>query len=336
MATIKDVAKAANVSVTTVSLIINGKATEHRITEETQRRVQKVMNEMGYQPNTTARRLRSETVPNATIALYWPADYRSNILSSFLGLFPEVRDELGLHADLVVRSYQNGELLKAADPIRRNAYNGVIIGAMSAEDLDCLESLSTQTPIVIMNRNSKKYSTVGSDNVQMGRLAARLMDRRGYKEAAVFTSTRPYMATSLRVQGFLYACAELGINVESEYIYRSDNTICGGASSASAYVKKEKRPKAIFCDSDSIALGALHVFYENGLHFPDDVELLAVQLMSDDFAAYANPALTTLPMPNRVILQHALKILMDYMRDPLREPVHETIPVEIRIRDTFR
>ena len=84
MATIKDVANKAGVSVTTVSIVINGKAEERRIPDSTREKVQEAMQELGYQPNLSARRLRFSDTKKPSIAFYWPIDYRTSIMASFV------------------------------------------------------------------------------------------------------------------------------------------------------------------------------------------------------------------------------------------------------------
>lgn len=335
MATIKDVAKAAGVSATTVSLIINGKAKERRISEETADRVYNVMNELGYHPNMSARNLRSDEAARPTIAFYWPNDYRSNILSSFLIHFADVRDELGFEGDIVVRSFKNGEMEEAAGPIKKNSYNGIIIGGTSKEDVEYLESIRTRTPIVLINRTSEKYSTVGNDNVELGFLAGRLMKMRGCESAAIFTSERPYMATGLRVQGFLYACSELNINIKADQIYKFENSMTGGAKAAEHFCDSPDHPNVIFCDSDSMAIGALRTFYKRGVRLPQDVRLIAVQFMEDEYSENSIPALTTLRMPNRDVLIHAVRIIMKQISNLKMKPVHELLPADISVRETF-
>ena len=83
MATIKDVAKKAGVSVSTVSIVINGKSKERSIPEATQEKVAKAMAELGYQPNQTARRLRTKDEQRPVIAFYWPLDFRVPSLPLF-------------------------------------------------------------------------------------------------------------------------------------------------------------------------------------------------------------------------------------------------------------
>lgn len=336
MANIKDVAKAAGVSPTTVSLIINGKAKERRISDETAEKVYQVMNDLNYHPNISARQLRTDVPVRAMIAFFWPNDFRSNVIGSFITNFPSIRDELGFDCDLVIRSFKNGEIEKYTDAITKNSYSGIIVGGASLEDVAYLETLKTRTPVVIINRKSEKFSTVGSDNVEIGLLAARLIKQKGYNEAAIFTSDRPYMATGLRVQGFMYACSEIDINIKAEWIFKTENSVEGGARAATAYIKAKGVPKVIFCDSDFMALGVLSVFYHYGIKVPDDVEILAVQFMGEEYTKYSVPPLTTISMPNARILKAALAVIQKQIGVMNPEPVHEILPTEIEVRETFK
>lgn len=335
MANIKDVAKAAGVSPTTVSLIINGKGRDGRISKETEKRVYEVMRELDYHPNMSARRLRTYDPPRSTIAFYWPSDYRSHVLSSFIRDFTQIRDELGFDVDMVVLSYKNGALDKFAEPIKKNSYNGIVIGGPSAEDMQFLENVKTRTPIVLLNRDSEKYSTVSSDNMEMGFLAARLIKQKGYDRAAVFSSDKRFEAASKRVESFMYACSQIDINIDPSWIFTSETSMKGGAASAAAYCRLENPPKVIFCDADFLALGALHEFYRQHKRIPEDVEILAVQFLANDYAEYSIPSLTTLVMPNSALLKASLEIISKQIKTNSPEAVHVTIPASIHARETF-
>ena len=155
MVTIKDVASFAQVSPTTVSLIINGKAEERRISPLTCERVMQAMNTLGYQPNLSARRLRSNEKLRPIIAFYWPMDYRTNILASFLSRFQGIIRRLGFDCELVVQTYENNALEKHSDGIIKNSYHAVIIGGASSQDIAYLETLKPQIPLVLINRTSE-------------------------------------------------------------------------------------------------------------------------------------------------------------------------------------
>ena len=106
MATIKDVAREAGVSVTTVSIVINGKTEERRISPVTRDKVLAAMNALGYQPNLSARRLRSNDVKKPVIAFFWPVDYRINILASFLNYIQKELHTQNLDCELVIQTYE--------------------------------------------------------------------------------------------------------------------------------------------------------------------------------------------------------------------------------------
>lgn len=84
MVTLKDVAKLAEVSVSTVSIVINGKTKERNIPLKTYNKVMKAIDELGYQPNVSARRLRNLDRAKPIIALYWTLDARTNMLTALL------------------------------------------------------------------------------------------------------------------------------------------------------------------------------------------------------------------------------------------------------------
>lgn len=336
MATIKDVARKAGVSGTTVSIILNGKADERRISERTRERVLTAMAELGYQPNLSARRLRvqEETIP--TIAFYWPIDYRSNILASFLNSFQAAIKKRNLECELLIRTYENDQIEKSIDPLIKNSYTGAIIGATSQKDVENLERLNLQVPVVLINRRSEKYSTVYSDYKAIGFKAASLFRQKGYTEAAVFTAKRPYMATGLRTQAFLNACAQIGIAVDTEEIFATTNSISGGAEAAHAYILASQPSKAIFCESDLMALGALWELNRHGVRLPEDAELLCIGMMDPEMTEYSSPSLSTIQMNNQEVTEKALDLLMEAISGGQKEPRQIEVPFQVHLRSTFQ
>ena len=336
MATIKDVAQMAGVSVTTVSIIINGKTEERRISAATKEKVLSVMNELGYQPNLSARRLRYSETKKPAIAFYWPMDYRINILASFINCIQKELNAQHFDCELVIQTYENDHLEKKAAPIIKSGYNGIIIGATSHKDMEYLEALTPQIPIVLINRVSEKYSTVCVDSKKVGFMAARLFKEKGYREAAVIVSDHPYVAMGNRTQAFLSACSELGILVKPDHIIRGDGTITGGVEAAEAYCRMDKPPKAIFLESDSMALGALYTFHKNHVSVPGDVELLSIAMLGEEATRFSIPALSVIDLSNDSISRAAVHILIHSIEHSDFTPVHIPMEPELILRDSFR
>ena len=336
MITIKDVARKAGVSGTTVSIILNGKADERRISESTRERVLSAMAELGYQPNLSARRLRVQTKTVPTLAFYWPIDYRSNILASFLNSFQTAFKNRGIECDLLIRTYENDQIEKSIDPLIKNSYTGALIGATSQKDMETLEKLNLQVPVVLINRRSEKYSTVYTDYKAIGFQAASLFRQKGYTEAAVFTSKRPYMATGLRTQAFLNACAQIGITVDPEEIFATTNSISGGVQAAKAYCSASQPSKVIFCESDQMALGAIWELNRQGIRLPEDRELLCIGMMDPEMTEYSSPSLSTIQMDNQEVMERAVDLLMDAISGGPKEPRQIEIPFQVCLRSTFQ
>lgn len=336
MATIKDVAKECGVSVTTVSLIINGKAKERRISEETCERVQTAMKKLGYRPNAGARALRASEDSRPIIAFFWPNDYRSPMLGTFLGQFQSVLAELGYDAKIVAESYTSGQLKDAAGPILSASYSAAVIGACTDDDISWLENQSVRIPVVLINRDSRIFSTVCYNNEEIGMSAARLIKLAGYREVAVLTSLRPYVATGVRVRAFLKACESLGLTVRNEWIFKNENTIEGGVKAAEEYCSLPDRPQMVYADSDSMAAGALYTFYRHGLRLPDDVALLAIALRAREVTEYTVPPCTVVELPSRDLVKSCVETIRTLLVSPEKAPLRVIIEPKVIVRETFR
>lgn len=335
MATIKDVAKKAGVSVSTVSIVINGKSKERSIPEATQEKVAKAMAELGYQPNQTARRLRTKDEQRPVIAFYWPLDFRVPILASFLNSLQREIDRTGFACELVIQPYQNDHLDMSEDSILRNGYSGIILGALTEKDLQYMEKLNPPVPVVLINRTSEIFSTVGTDNEEIGISAAAAFRRSGKNRVAVFASAQSYLATMRRVDAFLEACRQMGITVEEGDIFHSPSTIEGGFASAEAFCGREDRPDAVFCDSDSIALGALSCFSQRGIQVPEEVAVLTISMLEPEYTAYSIPPLSVVEMPNEDIGKAALNLIRQKIETGSKKPTHLTFNAALIMRKSM-
>ncbi|EHS59224.1 LacI family DNA-binding transcriptional regulator [Paenibacillus kribbensis] len=339
MATIKDVANLANVSVTTVSIVINGKAKERKIPQRTYNKVMEAMNALNYHPNLSARRLRSTATPKPIIALYWPLDYRTNMLASFLHGIQSELNEMNYSCELVIRTYQNNEIDKDANEIIKNTYDGVIIGATSLSDLEYLESLNPRIPLVLINRESQKYSTVSVNHNDVANKGAQLLSKKGYQQVSIVIANNPYVGASLRTKAFLNACAQNGITIEKEHIIEIPNSTEGGILAAKRYCEMDHPPKVLFCESDSIALSMIYQFNKMGVKIPEDIELLSIGLTGPESTMYSTPPITIINMPSEKIAGTAISIIIDSLNqdntDDKLSPIHKTIMPEVYIRDSF-
>lgn len=334
MATIKDVAKIAGVSVSTVSIIIGGKAEERKISQNTVQKVHAVMASLGYTPNLSARRLRSPNSHKYVIAFYWPLDYRIHILASMIsGIQNEIKRQK-FDCELVIQTYESGKLEKSASGITSNTYSGIIVGATAERDTKFLEKQNLQIPLVLINRSSKKHSTVSTDNEETARTAVNVFLNKGCKEVAIICSENPYVMTNKRTKFFVSACKKEGIHIEQSSIIQTENSLAGGAKAAKAYLALKNRPKFLYCASDSLALGVVSVLNQKGLKIPEDVEILAIGLMEPDATYYATPPLNVISLPNEEMSAAALSIIIDSIRNNDQQPIHKQLATRLLMRDS--
>lgn len=335
MVTIRDVAKAAGVSVSTVSIILNDQSRERSIPESTQDRINRAMRELNYQPNLSARRLRSKYKQVPVIVFFWPLDFRITILASFLNAFSREIQQSNFDCELVVRTYESGKLEVYDDVILKSGYNGVIIGACTYEDISHLEELNLSMPVVLVNRESEKFSAVSIDNDSVGKIAADEFMHKGYKRAAVFASNTGYLASNLRVEAFIKHCRLSGIMIDDEHVIRDVSTFDGGYCIAENYCAMSKRPEAVFCDSDSIALGALRALNDRGIRVPEDVSILTVDMNVSGTTAYSSPSLSVIEMPNDEIGQNVIRLLSDKIMNGSQEASHIKVTPKLILRESF-
>lgn len=336
MPTIKDVAKQAGVSAATVSIILNGKAEERKISAGTCQRVWEAARTVGYQPDLSARRLRKGGEPKPIVAFFWPLDYRLPILASFINGISKALKEQNVECELVIQAFENDRLSEATRSLEENQYSAAIIGACSEEDLRHLESLKLTIPIVLINRSSELYSSVEVDNLWIGRRAAEMLCQKGYQEAVVVAARERYFQARRRTGAFLDTARQLGIRIAPEHILKVPGTMAGGAEAAVRYLSLADKPRVMFCESDSLALGALNTFQRLGVSVPQELEVLAVSLSGKEETLYAVPSLSVIELPNELMAAQAIGLLLELRKQADSAPIHRQVECKILLRDSFR
>ena len=259
MSTLKDVAALAQCSLTTASIVANGRGDEMHISPATQQRVAEAIQQLQYRPDRGAQLLRASR-RRLTIALYWPLDHRTTLLGDRLYNFYSILQQEQEPADpyeLLIQTYFSGRLGEMLSPILQGRYDGVIIGGAGEQDLIQLENADISTPLVLINAESRKYSTAGVNHAQTGSQAAALIHQKGYRECAVIRGGDHYDGTSQRTKAFLNSCRQLGIRIQPEWTFQAAPTIAGGAAATEEYCVLRQRPRVIYYENDSMAQGGL-------------------------------------------------------------------------------
>lgn len=324
MATIHDVAKLANVSVTTVSRVLNNRG---YISEATRAKVYKTMEELNYQPNEIARALLRKQ--SNVIGLIIPS-VSHPFFSELANHVENYAYELGYKMLLC-----NSELdpLKEKDYIemlKRNRVDGIIMGSHT---LQVEEYKNLSSPIVTIDRQiSGEIPFISSDNFAGGNLAANLLIGKGCKKIAhICGNLELQMLANQRTEAFRAVMEEHGI--EHIIIQTDMNVFDQVQYEQKIYQLFKDHPDidGLFATSDIIAAFAVKECMAAGKRIPDDVRIIGY----DDVKAarWITPELTTIKQPISEIGKMAVDLIVKQLNEDFFE-TENIIPVSLVERAT--
>ena len=336
MATVKDVAKLAGVSPSTVSIVINGKSEERKIPDTTIKKVLSAVKELNYQPNVTARKLRSSKENVFTIGVYWAADFRSNYLTRFIsGLQREILDN-NYQLNVIIHPYRNDMLHKEKDIQNMFTFNLAIIAATSTKDMEFLNKTILPIPVILFNRYLDAYHSINLDNKAAGEDAARFLVDKGMKKIATVSGKSKYIANVERTNAFIDYCENKGISIPSHNNLATENSIEGGYTIANKIIDLDDMPEVIFCNSDSIAVGLINSLNMKGVKIPDDTEVIALGMNTPENSKYSNPPITVIDIPIEKMASECVKLAIDILEHKIDTIQHRSYNAELVVRDSCR
>ncbi|MFC8847770.1 MULTISPECIES: LacI family DNA-binding transcriptional regulator [unclassified Micromonospora] len=312
---LKDVAERAGVSVKTVSNVVNG---YQHVRPDTRSRVEQAIADLNYRPNLSARNLRKGRT--GVIALAVPA----LDVPHFAELARHVvaaAAELGWTVLIDQTGGGPEQERKAVAGIGDHLVDGLIVGplALSAEDLAGLDG----TPTVLLGErvDHGPADHVMIDNVAAGREATAHLIALGRRRIAAIGAQRTPegAAARLRLAGYTAALAEAGIAYDERLVVpapawrRAD-----GAAAMRDLLTSGVRPDAVFCFTDTLALGALRALHEAGLRVPGDVAIVGFDDIED--GRFSIPTLTTVAPDKERIAGLAVELLADRVNGDRHTP----------------
>ncbi|GER14408.1 LacI family DNA-binding transcriptional regulator [Variovorax boronicumulans] len=329
MATIKDVALQAGVSVTTVSHVVND--TRH-VSAKVRERVELAIRELGYVPNAMARSLKSNTT--STLGMLIPNS--SN--PYFAEIVRIVEDRcFGAGYTLVLCNTDD-------EPRRQSVYlqvlaerriDGLIVVSTGADEDD---SLATQLrglriPTVLVDREiaDPACDLVETAHMQGGLLAVRHLLSLGHKRIACIGGPLGVTSSEQRIEGWRMALAETGSTPNADaLLWRGGFTSQGGYEAMHAILRTEQKPSAVFVCNDLMAIGALRAAHESGVRVPDELSIVGFDDI--ELSAYTSPPLTTVAQPKERIGALAVDMLLERMGGKRRDARKVVLQPELRVR----
>lgn len=330
--TISDVAAAARVSISTVSLVMNGKGP---VADATRQRVQAAADRLGYAPSRSARGLAARQTGNVGFVLREDHFRQSEPFYTrvFLGAEFEARRR-GLYVLLstVPDPYDPDE--HAPRFLGEHSVDGVVVaGGVDGALIEQLQARSI--PHVLADYAWEGAPRVSIDNGGGAEAVAEHLLERGHRRTAFLGAEPHHPSPSARREAFVEAMRRAGHPIPDRLVVTdggpSDRSTGARAAHAILDPEADARPTAVFCANDALALGLLDAARERGLRVPDD---LAVVGFDDvEGAALAFPPLTTVRVHKERLGEMALGVLVDGLTgDEPSIPASTLIPTELVVR----
>lgn len=324
--TSRDVAKRAGVSVATVSYVLNDGP--RPVSPETQAKVVKAIEELGYYPNELARSLtRKQT---ATIGLMVP-NLKNPVYAEIAESFDRVCAASGYTVMLTRTDRDPAKEHKLAETLRSKQVDGVVI--LPSEKPYPFLKLFKQAhiPMVVLEHGLADTHCIVIDDRQGGRLAMQHLLSLGHRRIALIQRETLSPHGHLREVGCLETLEESGIPFDPALVIVAKAGQAAGYAAMQQWLALPNPPTAVFAHNDMLAVGAVRAVFDAGLAVPDDVSVIG----HDDTSIidYLNPRLTTLKFPVAEMGHRAGQIILELVQQPNSLPARIiTLPVELVIR----
>jgi LacI family transcriptional regulator len=324
-----DVARRASVSPATVSRAFNQPAL---VDSETLRRVHAAVSELGYVPHGAARALASRR--SRTIGAVVPT-LDNSIFASFIHALQRRLIDAGYTLLVSTHDYDLAVEHRIVRTLVERGIDGLVLVGTEHEG-DLFRFLQSRRAPYVLSwcvDRSGQHPSVGFDSFAAGRRLAQYLVESGHRDIGVIAGiTRGNDRARDRLDGVRSALSEHGIKLPADRVVERPYTLTAGREALLAvYGQGRRRPTAVVCGNDVLALGALAACLDAGISVPHDLSITGFDDL--EISTLVRPHLTTMHVPSRQIGVFAAEHLLDRIADRPVAPQRE-LPAELMVRDT--
>ena len=322
MTSMKDVAKQAGVSISTVSRYINGST---YIEPETKRKIEKAIEETRFQPNYIAQGLRNKKTQ--LIGLVVPESLSASF-TDFVRHIALIAEQNGY--ELIIRYVKDDPEVEKVVMLKLLRYqiDGIIFIRVS--DKSEVEELAKKfdRPIVCMMRGNinEKIPSVVLNNYKVGEIVANLLVRFHHKKIVCITGNQNVAVSRERLDGFIDNLAKNNIVLPKENIYEGHFTYESGIDAIDYFISQNIEFTAVWGSNDLMAIGAMNRLQQYDLSVPKDVSVVGVD--NSAIAHMLNPPLTTIAQPIEEMCKAAVELLISLIHPKEGTPLEDRIVFE--------
>ena len=299
MATIKDVARLAGVSIATVSRVVNNGP---KVSAKTKINVQKVMAELGYTPNANARALVTQKITTIGVVIPELSDpFFASLASGVDQIARQHNMQLLLSTGLVNAESER----QAITLLIERRCDVIVVHSKKLSDDELITLTEKISGLVLIDRFIEKiaHRCIWLDNYEGGKIAARHLLALKHQNFACISSKYQIEDPKLRIQGFENELKNSDYAIDPQLIEYGEPTLQGGEIAAQNLLASGKKFSALFVYNDAMAIGAISTLEDNGYSVPTDISVIGF----DDvlLSRYSRPKLTTLNYPIETMAKQA-------------------------------
>lgn len=328
--TIYDVAREANVSMATVSRVVNGNP---NVKPTTRKKVLDTIERLGYRPNAVARGLASKKT--TTVGAIIP-DISSTFFSELARGIEDIAAMYKYNIILSSSDQNKDKEIHLINTMLEKQVDGIVYMGGEVTEEHIAQFKTAQVPVVLAatQDESNYLSSVNIDYEKAAYEATNDLISRINGQPAFIVGKEHVQSNGLKYNGYKQALKDAKIELDESLVINNEDTYNGGIEAAADLLKQDKRPNAVFVSTDEMAVGVIHGIQDAGLKVPDDIEVFGFN--NTRVALMVRPTLTTIIQPMYDIGAVAMRLLTKYMN---KEEVDEStviLPHRIIERDSTK
>ena len=328
--TIYDVAREANVSMATVSRVVNG---NQNVKPATRKKVLEVIERLEYRPNAVARGLASKKT--TTVGVIIP-DISNNLYAELARGIEDIATMYRYNIILANSDQNEGKELTLLDTMLSKQVDGIVM--MSDKVTENIQDSINHAPVPIVLAGSvdelKEVPSVNINYFEAAYEAVKVLIDNGHKRIAFISGPMSYTITQYKLEAYKKALEDAGLVVDESLIVSEEGTYDSGIAAYEETSRVEDAPTAYFAGSDELAIGIIHGVQDTGKQVPTDIEVISFE--NSKLARMVRPQLSSVVLPLYDIGAVAMRLLTKLMNKEEVEQQTVILPHRIEMRDSVK
>ncbi|ALX48380.1 catabolite control protein A [Lentibacillus amyloliquefaciens] len=328
--TIYDVAREANVSMATVSRVVNGNP---NVKPVTRKKVSRTIEELGYRPNAVARGLASKKT--TTVGAIIP-DISSIFFAELARGIEDIATMYKYNMILSNSDQNKDKELQLINAMLEKQVDGILFmgGDITEDHANQFESASVPVVVAATQDETNTIPSVNIDYEAAAFEATSYLLGKEYEKIAFISGVDDTLINQQKYNGYLRALKEKNVSLNDDYILTGDYSYDSGLDASDQLLQMEDKPDAVFVSSDEMALGVIHGAQDKGYQVPQDLEVFGFD--NTRLATMVRPTLSTIVQPMYDIGAVAMRLLTKYMNKEEVEEKKVVLPHRIVERDSTK